>query len=142
MLTHVQATAIADAISLMTQGRWSSAQLLAVMGDTRIKDRRTPSQVAACFGYLAMDPTTRQPTRALEAGPWWSAAGVTSAEQHAPQYRYAQHDDCHDCGRPKTVHPTRDCTYTAPVREPVTQPADVKAALAQLRPPARDEETA
>ena len=129
MLTQVQATAIADAISLMTQGRWSSQQLMAIMGDSRIRDRRTPSQVAACFGYLAMDPTTRQPTRALEAGPWWSAAGVTTPEQYAPVYRYPAHDDCHDCGRAKAVHPLPDCAYVAPVRSAAPMPTTVRDAL-------------
>jgi len=129
MLSHVQATAIADAISLLSNGRWSSAQLLAVMGDSRIRDRRTPAQVAACFAYLAMDPTTRQPTRALEPGPWWSAAGITTTEQHAPQYRYAAHDDCHDCGLPKAMHPTSDCRYVAPVRTPAPIPDDARQAI-------------
>jgi len=97
MLTRDDADRIANAITAL-RATWNHQQLMAVMGDDRIRLRRTAKDVAAALAWLALDPDTRQPTRLFEAGAWWA----TTEPRHAPlKYRSADPTDCATCGRPK-----------------------------------------
>lgn len=106
MLTHAEAARIAASGSALRPD-WSQEQIIGVLRDPRIRVHRTPADTAAALARLALDPDTRQPTRLLEAGPWWTTApgGGPAALVHRPA-----HDDCSVCHKPK--HPdTPDHPY-------------------------------
>ena len=97
MLTRDEADRIADAIQAL-RPNWNRPQLMAVMGDDRIRLRRQAKDVAAALSWLALDADTRQPTRLYEAGPWWA---TTDPPGSPPKYRASDPTDCATCGRPR-----------------------------------------
>lgn len=99
MLTRDDAARIADAIMAL-RPTWTQNRLMALMADPAIRGRRQPKDVAAAFAWIALDSETREPTRILEAGPWWGTADA-SAQSAGPAYRYADPRDCGTCGRPE-----------------------------------------
>jgi len=136
MLTREQATVIADAINRLRPA-WTHDELMAAMGDSRIKDRRTPRDVAAALAWMALDIGTAKPSRLAAPGQWWATADWKQADGPVPpNFRPLEHDDCHDCGRSKTAHPIGGCTYTAPPRGPVDTSAHMAAIRASYAPPA------
>ena len=129
-MTREQATVIADAINRL-RPRWTTDELMTVMGDPRIRERRNMRDVASALAWLALDVGTQSPARLFAPGQWWqNAKAVEHIGPVAPVYRYPAHDDCHECGGPKTAHPLRTCPgYVEPVRTPVPAPAELKSAL-------------
>lgn len=101
MLTKDEADRIASAITALRPD-WNHAQLMAVLSDKRLRERRIYSDAALALTALALDPTTRQPTRIFEHGPWWEVlaprVGVASS------YREVTDADCAICGRRKESH--------------------------------------
>lgn len=126
MLTREQATEIADAIHRL-RSRWTTDDLIAVMLDPRIRDHRNMRDTASALAWLALDIRTQSPARLFAPGQWWNNAKENPDEQTAPYYRPLAWDDCHDCGRAKAAHPTRDCAYTKPSR--ADMPDDARAAI-------------
>ena len=109
MLKRDDAERIADAITAL-RGTWNRAQLLGVMVDPRIRERRQPRDVAAALAWLALDPNTRQPTRALEAGPWWGTTDPKAIEHNtSASITHPEPDDCDICGlKPWARHDEHD----------------------------------
>lgn len=138
MLTREQATVIADAIHRL-RPRWTTDELMTVLGDTRIRDHRNMRDTASALAWLALDVSTQAPTRLFAPGQWWRNA---TAEDHvgpvAPVYRPLAHDDCHECGMPPTAHPTRLCPgYVEPVRKQAPMPEAIRD---EIRKPALEPE--
>lgn len=130
MLTRQEAERIAASGSALRPA-WSQEQILAVLGDQRIRVHRTPGDTAAALARLALDPDTRQPTRLLEAGPWWT----TNSADRGPVYRKPEPDDCHHCHKPPHPDLPDDHDYL-PAREfrptPTAMPDDVRERLAEV----------
>jgi hypothetical protein len=97
VITREEAQRIA-ASGAALRPRWSQEQILGVLLNDRICRFRTPADTAAALARLALDPDTRQPTRLLEAGPWWTTTGESK-----PLYRKPEPTDCHHCHKP--AHP-------------------------------------
>ena len=104
-LEKVDARRIADAIQAYRPD-WSTAQLMAVLGDERIRLRRQPVDVAVALTALAFDPATRQPTRLFEHGPWWEAARPLAPVVQL--YRRPTGLDCVTCHLPEADCRSRD----------------------------------
>lgn len=96
MVNRAEAERIAGAVNALRPD-WAPASVVAVIADDRIRHRAYPDLTHA-FVALALDHTSRKPTRIFEAGPWWTAPGVVVA---GPSYRYPAHDDCDTCGLPR-----------------------------------------
>ena len=124
-MNHDEATRIAGAINFLRPD-WGRAGLLKLMENDYLA-ARPGREVALALTFVACDPASRAPTRVLEHGPWWELN--IKWQPAAPAYRYPAHDDCHDCGRPKAVHPTHDCRYVEPVRVAAPMPTTVRDAL-------------
>lgn len=101
MLTREDAARIADAITVL-RPTWTQNRLMALMANPAIRARRQPKDVAAAFAWIALDSETREPTRILEAGPWWGTADA-SAQSAGPVYRYANPRDCGICNKPEAA---------------------------------------
>lgn len=126
MITREEAQRIA-ASGAALRPRWSQEQILGVLSNTRICRFRTPSDTAAALARLALDPDTRQPTRLLEAGPWWTTTGEAK-----PLYRKPEPTDCHHCHKPAHPDLPGDHDYLA-VRDfrpqPTPMPEQVRSQL-------------
>ena len=99
MLTRDDAARIADAITAL-RPTWTQNRLMGLMADPAIRGRRQPKDVAAAFAWIALDSETREPTRILEAGPWWGTADA-SAQSAGPVYRHTDPRDCGTCNKPE-----------------------------------------
>ena len=89
---------------------WSEASVMAVIGDERIRLRRTYRDTAVALAYLALDSSTQKPTRLFEAGPWWASADAAMSAGSGPTYRYPDLRDCRTCGKPQ-AHPHLEHDY-------------------------------
>ncbi len=130
MLSRAEAERIAASGSALRPA-WSQEQILAVLADPRIRVHRTPSDTAAALARLALDPDTRQPTRMLEAGPWWT----TNPADRGPVYRKPEPDDCHHCHRPQHPDIPGDHDYLAAKSfrpQPTPMPDEVRERLAEV----------
>jgi hypothetical protein len=131
-LSRAEAERIAASGSALRPA-WSQEQILGVLADPRIRVHRTPADTAAALARLALDPDTRQPTRLLEAGPWW-----TTNTSSGPTYRKPEPDDCHHCHRPAHADIPDDHDYLAAKSfrpRPTPMPESVRSLL--VRPAAR-----
>lgn len=101
MLSKDEAQRIASAVNALRPD-WSINGLMSVLGDTRCRNRPRKDLTIA-FVTLALDETSRKPTRIYEHGPWWEVlapkVGTTVS------YRELGPDDCDICSRPQTMHP-------------------------------------
>jgi hypothetical protein len=126
VITREEAQRIA-ASGAALRPRWSQEQILGVLLNDRICRFRTPADTAAALARLALDPDTRQPTRLLEAGPWWTTTGESK-----PLYRKPEPTDCHHCHRPAHANIPGDHDYLA-VRDfrpqPTPMPEQVRSQL-------------
>lgn len=100
MLTRNEAERIANATCALRPS-WNEAQVMGVLADPRIRERRTFADTARAMCWLATDEATRQPTRIFEHGPWWQQLGKSGpAELNASAHiRRASPDDCGICSR-------------------------------------------
>lgn len=97
MLTRNEAERIANATCALRPS-WNEAQVMGVLADPRIRERRTFADTARAMCWLATDEATRQPTRIFEHGPWWQQVGPRefNTSAHIPR---ASSDDCGICSR-------------------------------------------
>lgn len=109
MITREDATRLAVMTNTL-RPTWSEASVMAVIGDERIRVRRTYRDTAVALAYLALDPSTQKPTRLFEAGPWWASADAAMTAGSGPTYRYPDLRDCRTCGKPQ-VDPHRGHDY-------------------------------
>lgn len=125
MLTRTEAERLAASIHAIRDD-WPISSIMTFL--QRRKDRPL-LPLALQLTYVAWDPDTTTPARIDSPGPWKRLGIDQRTEAEAPVYRPLAHDDCHDCGRPKDHHPTRDCAYTAPTHQPSAIPDDTRAAI-------------
>jgi len=133
MLTRDEAMRCAHA-AVALRPDWTIPQLMAVLGDTRVKPRPFP-HVAIALAYIAGDEDTKSPGRLFAAGPWWDACRTRSAEPSTPVFRPLAADDCHECGGSK-LGSHAGHSYTPPPTKPVDASQHVAVIRAQLTPPA------
>jgi hypothetical protein len=100
MLTKEEAQRIALCVSALRPD-WSRNGLMAVLADDRCR-HRVPRDITLAFVALALDPTSRKPTRIFEAGPWWDVTRPVGPT--VQQYRVIGPDDCGVCYRPAGFH--------------------------------------
>lgn len=148
MLNHDQADRIASAIQVVRPD-WNHKQLMGVLGMDDIKLRRTYVDTFHAMLAIALDGSTKQPTRVLEPGPWW-AASTDSAIPPNTSDLLPTHadDDCRECGQPAT-HWThfdttdRGCAYLSPSAwAERARAADHHAKAAEVRQQMRQETSA
>lgn len=101
MLTKDEAQRIALCVSALRPD-WSTNGLMSVLRDDRCRNR-VPRDLTLAFVALALDPSSRKPTRIYEAGPWWDVARPVNG-QSAPNYRAVLPTDCGICSRPFEHH--------------------------------------
>jgi hypothetical protein len=109
MLTKDEADRIANAITGLRPD-WNHAQLMAVLGDRRLREQRTYRDATLAFVALALDATTRQPTRIYEHGPWWELLAPRVGS--SVQYKTITDADCAICSRPELEHPLLNDDHT------------------------------
>mgnify|MGYP003489551565 FL=1 len=100
MLTKEEAQRIALCVSAIRPD-WSTNGLMSVLADDRCRNR-VPRDLTLAFVALALDPSSRKPTRIYESGPWWDVA--RPAGQTPPNYRAVLPTDCGICSRPFEHH--------------------------------------
>lgn len=100
MLTKDEAQRIALCVSSLRPD-WSTNGLMSVLADDRCR-HRVPRDLTLAFVALALDPTSRKPTRIFEAGPWWDVTKPVGPT--VQQYRVITADDCGVCYRPASLH--------------------------------------
>lgn len=83
MIEKEQAERIAGAIACLRPD-WSEKQIMGVLADPRIRERRIFRDVAIAMTALALDPASRQPTRIFEHGHWWEILAPRPTEQPTP----------------------------------------------------------
>lgn len=117
MLTKDEAEKIAAAANIYRPD-WSVPQVMGVLAKNDIRIRRTYHDTAHAMLAIALDPATLQPTRLLEAGPWWNAR--PNRTPVAAVERVDWQTACATCLKPRdhlwhagtgTVH---DCEYLHP----------------------------
>lgn len=100
MLSKKEAEKIAGAANVHRPD-WSIAQLMGVLGDERIRVRRTYRDTAVAMAWVATDIDSRQPTRLLaDEGPWWEAARPLRGVSASAFIQPLTPTDCDVCGRP------------------------------------------
>lgn len=103
MITRNEAERIANAI-IAIRPDWNQAQVMGVLADPRIRERRTFHDALVAMTSLAADASTRQPTRIFEHGPWWELLAPKTTERNtSASIRRQAHDDCGICSRSKAV---------------------------------------
>lgn len=124
MLTREEAQLIAGAINVL-RADWSVPSIMAILGDDRLRHRRTYRQVVVAFAALASDPECRKPTRIFEHGPWWVAAHPLAPV--ISMYRRPTGLDCSICSLPEEACRARRGGHEFDPRppEPVAPPADL-----------------
>lgn len=100
MLTKEEAQRIALCVTSLRPD-WSTNGLMTVLADDRCR-HRVPRDLTLAFVALALDPTSRKPTRIFEAGPWWDVTRPVGPT--VQQYRVIGTDDCGICYRPAELH--------------------------------------
>ena len=114
-----EATRIAGAISHLRPD-WHANGLMTVLADERLRDRPY-ADIVRVFVALALDPSSKRPTRIYEAGDWWDAARRWISS--GPDIPHGRPDDCDICHRPKEAahmdhdYTPRDAYERAPMPE-------------------------
>ena len=132
-----EARRIADALQPL-RADWSIAQVMAVLGHDQIR-LRSYRDVAIAAVAVALDPTTRQPTRLLDKGPWWDAT-----RPFAPViqlYRRPTGLDCRICSQPEAECRRRigDHVFDPRPQEPAPPPADLFDTPSPATPATRED---
>lgn len=133
MLTKPEAERIAAAVSALRPD-WSEEGVLAILGDERLRIRRTYRDTAVAFIALAADPESAKPTRIFEHGPWWEA--TKPAVNTSDLLGHNRTDDCAECGRPREGHHEPDHAYRRPntgVGMPEKVRAEIDAVLGRTK---------
>lgn len=101
MLTKEEAQRIALCVNALRPD-WATNGLMTVLGDDRCRNR-VPRDLTLAFVALALDASSRRPTRIFESGPWWDVTKQASGPT-APNYREVLPTDCATCSRPFEHH--------------------------------------
>lgn len=99
MLSKKDAEKIATAVNAIRPD-WSINGLMAVLGDPRCRNRAT-NDLTIAFIALAVDESSRKPTRIYEHGPWWE---ILRPLNTVPHIRAIEPTDCIVCSKPKHLH--------------------------------------
>ena len=122
MITKSEADRIATAITA-ARPEWSHAQIMGVLGKESIREKRCYADTFHAMLAVALDPKTKQPTRVLEAGPWWGVGAAlnepinTTSLLPKPDFE----SGCHICLRPALGHDDTDHTFERPARVPMPE---------------------
>lgn len=93
--------AIQRIAAAMNQARpdWPLQQLKTLLGDARMVDRPR-RDVFVALAWVASEPSTSNPYRVLEAGPWWKAAGIEGSAARREVLNPAER--CGICAKPES----------------------------------------
>lgn len=93
MLTKEEAQRIAAAVNILRPD-WSTNGLMSVLVDDRCR-KRPVKDLTLAFVALALDSTTRKPTRIYEHGHWWE---ILAPRVGPTGYKAIDKDTCYVCG--------------------------------------------
>lgn len=129
-MTPTETARIAAAINTLRPD-WPTNSITTFLHTSGLANR--PYQtIAIALTWIAVDPTTRTPARALENGPWWRAT-TTPENTPTPTHPWGP-QNCHTCGLPQHQCTTRwknDHQYT-PTSQ-ATKTTNVTARINDLR---------
>lgn len=90
---------------------WPTRQLLTLLRDPRIADRPR-RDVAVALAWVACDPSSANPYRVLESGPWWIAVAV-DGQTTGRREPFDHESTCDICGRGQTRHANLDHLFVS-----------------------------